>query len=227
MPERPRTGSTTGNATANAANDGHAPGCDDRELVRRVKSGQTEAYGELVRRYQDRVFNTCWRICGHLEDARDLTQDAFLKAFESLDAFRQESGFYTWIFRVAVNLSLSHRRSAGRRRMASLEGIAAAGGTQAEELARRVRRSEGDDPSPAASDAELQARIAHALSAAGGLDDEHRAVVVLRDIEGFDYRQIAAILDIPPGTVKSRLHRARMALREAMTPARTPKPGGP
>ncbi|MDO8631840.1 MAG: sigma-70 family RNA polymerase sigma factor, partial [Phycisphaerales bacterium] len=107
MPERPKPG--------NAANDGHAPGCDDRELVRRVKSGQTEAYGELVRRYQDRVFNTCWRICGHLEDARDLTQEAFLKAFESLDAFRQESGFYTWIFRVAVNLSLSHRRSAGRR----------------------------------------------------------------------------------------------------------------
>jgi RNA polymerase sigma-70 factor (ECF subfamily) len=90
-----------------------------------------------------------------------------------------------------------------------------------------VRRSEGDDPSLAASDAELQARIAHALSAAGGLDDEQRAVVVLRDIEGFDYRQIAAILDIPPGTVKSRLHRARMALREAIAPVRTPKPGGP
>ena len=91
MPERQKTGS--------AANDGQAPACDDRELVRRVQSGQTQAYGELVRRYQDRVFNTCWRICGHLEDARDLTQDAFLKAFENLDAFRQESGFYTWVFR--------------------------------------------------------------------------------------------------------------------------------
>jgi len=198
-------------------NDSQTPACDDRELVRRVQSGQTQAYGELVRRYQDRVFNTCWRICGHLEDARDLTQDAFLKAFENLDAFRQESGFYTWVFRVAVNLSLSQRRSASRRRMASLESGAATGGTQAEDLARRVRRSENDDPAQAASDADLQGRVAHALQI---LDDDHRAVVVLRDMEGLDYLQIGTILDIPPGTVKSRLHRARMALRAALSPAR-------
>src|SRR3989304_4475993 len=89
----------------------------DGELVERVQRGQTEAYGELVRRYQDRVFNACWRICGHLEDARDLTQEAFLKAFEGLGSFRQQSGFYTWIFRVAVNLSLSPRRHVRGRRV--------------------------------------------------------------------------------------------------------------
>ncbi len=215
MPERPRTG--------NASDDGRRPDVDDRELVRRVKSGQTQAYGELIRRYQDRVFNACWRICGHLEDARDLTQDAFLKAFENLGAFRQESGFYTWVFRVAVNLSLSHRRSAKRRRVVSLDsGIA--GGTQADDLARQMQCAQADESRGPVSESEAHSQIVRALQS---LDSEHRAVVVLRDIEGFDYQQIGAILDIPPGTVKSRLHRARMALREAISPARIHGQEGP
>ena len=190
------------------------------ELVERVKQGQTEAYGELVRRYQDRVFNACWRICGHLEDARDLTQEAFLKAFEGLGNFRQQSGFYTWIFRVAVNLSLSHRRNLHRRRTVSLD--AASAGTLAEELVKRespraaVRDESDDDPTRGLGEAELHAAVAGALQT---LDDDHRAVIVLRDIEGFDYQEIATILQIPPGTVKSRLFRARIALQKAIAPA--------
>jgi len=188
----------------------------DGELVERDQRGQPEAYGELVRRYQDRVFNACWRICGHLEDARDLTQEAFLKAFEGLGAFRQQSGFYTWIFRVAVNLSLSHRRNVHRRRTVSLDANPTGAGTQAEELVKRVRNDSDDDPTRAPGEAELHGAVARALHA---LDDDHRAVVVLRDIEGFDYQEIAAILQIPPGTVKSRLFRARMALQQAIDPA--------
>ena len=193
---------------------------EDVELVERVKQGQTEAYGELVRRYQDRVFNACWRICGHLEDARDLTQEAFLKAFEGLGNFRQQSGFYTWIFRVAVNLSLSHRRNLHRRRTVSLD--AASAGTLAEELVKRespraaVRDESDDDPTRGLGEAELHAAVAGALQT---LDDDHRAVIVLRDIEGFDYQEIATILQIPPGTVKSRLFRARIALQKAIAPA--------
>jgi len=191
---------------------------EDDALVERVKQGQTEAYGELVRRYQDRVFNACWRICGHLEDARDLTQEAFLKAFEGLGNFRQQSGFYTWIFRVAVNLSLSHRRNDHRRRRVSLDAGAAATGTQADELARRVRDESDDDPTRGPVEAELHAAVAGALQR---LDDDHRAVIVLRDIEGFDYQEIARILQIPLGTVKSRLFRARIALQQAIDPAIT------
>ena len=119
---------------------------EDAELVARVQRGESQAYAELVRRYQDRVFNACWRICGHLEDARDLTQEAFLKAFEGLADFRGESGFFTWIFRVAVNLSLTHRRNSQRRRMLSLDQAANPGGTQAEELVRHVRADGADDP---------------------------------------------------------------------------------
>ena len=188
---------------------------EDFELIQKVKNGQTEAYGQLVRKYQDRVFNACWRICGHLEDARDLTQEAFLRALENISAFRQRSGFYTWIFRVAVNLALSHRRRDGRRRTISLDQPTDPRGTQAADLGRRAAKERGDDPAASASNAELQARVTRALQ---GLDDDHRAVVVLRDIEGMNYSEIGEILDIPAGTVRSRLHRARMALRQAVLP---------
>lgn len=188
---------------------------EDAELVEQVKAGQAEAYGQLVSKYQDRVFNTCWRICGHLEDARDLTQEAFLKAFEGLRTFRHQSGFYTWVFRVAVNLALSHKRTARRRRTVSLDHDPQVGGTQAEALFRPTSRSREDDPGGPISDAEIQGELVRALNA---LDEEYRAVVVLRDIEGFDYQEIGAILEIPTGTVKSRLHRARAALRDAVAP---------
>lgn len=194
---------------------------EDAELIERIRQGQTAAYDELVRKYQDRVFNACWRICGHLEDARDLTQEAFLKAYEGLAGFRQESGFYTWIFRVAVNLALSHRRKTQRRREVSLEQGSRVVGSQVEGLAKQVSDRLQDDPAHAASEAELQGRVVRALQ---GLDDEHRTVIVLRDVEGFGYGEIGEILQIPPGTVKSRLHRARMALGEAVGAA--PRGGG-
>ena len=182
---------------------------DDHTLVAQVKSGQMQSYGELVRRYQDRIFNTCWRICGHLEDARDLTQEAFLKAFESLDGYRQESGFYTWIFRVATNLSISHRRNAGRKRI-MLNDQARAMRAKADGLARRTHEGNLEAQEPSGQSAGRAAALLQVL------DDEHRAAVVLRDIEGFNYQEIAEILGVPVGTVKSRLHRARMMLREAI-----------
>ena len=183
---------------------------EDAALIAKIQEGQTEVYGTLVRKYQDRVFNTCWRICGHLEDARDLTQEAFLKGFEHLSDFRGQSGFYTWIYRVAVNLALSHRRTASRRRNVSLDNVSGLVGTQAEALAEHKT---SDDPAKTASDREMHGCVAKALQA---LDDDYRAVVVLRDIEGFDYQEISEILEIPPGTVKSRLHRARSAIGETL-----------
>jgi len=188
---------------------------DDVELVERAKAGQPEAFARLVRRYQDRLFNTCWRICGHYDDALDVTQEAFAKAYENLHAFRQQSAFYSWLFRVAVNLALSHRRSAARRRTVSLDTTDSASGTQAERLVQRMRDETCETPDHAARQAEALSLVARALQE---LDDEHRTVVVLRDMEGFDYQQIGQMLDIPPGTVKSRLHRARMAIRAAIAP---------
>lgn len=171
----------------------------------------------LVARYQDRLFNTCWRICGNLEDARDITQDAFLKAYERLDSFKAESSFYTWLYRIAVNLALSFRRGSSRRRHVSLDAISE--GTQAAGLTNRAEWQAQPDPGARASSAETMRQLARALHE---LDDDFRAVVVLRDVEGFDYHEISEILEVPRGTVKSRLHRAREQLRLALETARPP-----
>ncbi len=188
---------------------------EDVQLVKMVQGGQSEAYGELVRRYEDRLFNTCWRICGNLEDARDVTQEAFMVALSKIDGFRRHSTFYTWIFRIAVNLALSHKRKAKSRRVVSLDQALDAGGSQAETLAQRVRDMKAANPSEASECSEAQGNVVRALNE---LDDDYRAVVVLRDIEGFDYHEIATILEVPIGTVKSRIHRGRNALREALLP---------
>jgi RNA polymerase sigma-70 factor (ECF subfamily) len=187
---------------------------EDVDLVKQVQAGRTEAFGTLVRKYQDRVFNACWRICGHLEDARDVTQDAFVKALEGLASFRGESGFYTWLFRIAVNLALTKRRDDARRRMLSFDGPAS-GGTQSNGLAALAVRGGSGAEDEVHDRTELRACVARALHA---LDDDQRAVVVLRDIEGFDYAEIGAILGIPEGTVKSRLHRARSSLCDVIRP---------
>jgi len=190
---------------------------EDAELVKEVMAGRTDAYAELVTKYQDRIFNACWRICGHLEDARDITQDAFVKAFENIASFRQQSNFYTWIFRVAVNLALSHRRRSRRRRTLMLDSLPDVKGTQADGLAR-LADGGSRDPAEAAGDAEMLSAAALALHA---LEEDQRVVIVLRDIEGLDYHEIGEILGIPTGTVKSRLHRGRMTLRAAIVPGPT------
>lgn len=188
---------------------------DDGDVIKKVKAGHADAYSKLVEKYQDRVFNTCWRICGHLEDARDLTQDAFLKAYESLGTFRGQSGFYTWLFRIAMNLALSHKRKERWRPTLSLDRQIAGEGSSARTLAQRLQDRSEPTPDAAAQENELTAQVAHALV---NLNEEHRVVIVLRDVEGFDYHDIGAMLEIPVGTVKSRLYRARMALREVMLP---------
>ncbi|MCH7813616.1 MAG: sigma-70 family RNA polymerase sigma factor [Planctomycetes bacterium] len=190
---------------------------DEPGLIRRMQAGEMAAFAELVRRYQDRVYNTVWRICSHTEDARDLTQEAFLKAQQSIGSFRGHSGFYTWVFRIAVNLAISHRRKAARRRTLSLDAPPAAGDSDraASGLAARMQEKVPSSPDAEAMKSEIHGHVAAALE---GLDEEFRTVVVLRDIEGLDYRQISEVLGIATGTVKSRLHRARVALREALGP---------
>ncbi len=187
----------------------------DALLVRRVQAGEPHAYTELVRKYQDRVFNACLRICGQREDAADLTQDAFLKAFAAIDEFRGASAFYTWIFRIAVNLSISHQRRQRQRATIPLDGQP---GDRAA-AARIEPAAPATEPSAGLEATETRAQVAAALAS---LDDEHRAAVVLRDIEGCDYQEIADILELPLGTVKSRIFRGRMALRARLESADRP-----
>jgi RNA polymerase sigma-70 factor (ECF subfamily) len=189
---------------------------DDATLIEQAQAGDMGAFGRLVLRYQDRVLNACWRISGNREDAQDLTQEAFLHALEKMNTFERRASFYTWVFRIAVNLSISHRRKSAKRSHLSLHNPDGRPVVdhQAATLVGRVS-AESNDPS-----AKLTARETHrvVLDAMDELDDDHRAVIVLKDIEGFDYREIGEILEVPLGTVKSRIHRARMALRDRLGP---------
>ncbi len=180
----------------------------DVELVRQAQSGVRAAFDALVVRYQDRIYNACYRMCHDPTDAADLAQTAFMKAFEGLRRFETRASFYTWLFRIAFNVTMSHRRSAGRRPR-SLDDPQG-GGTPAGE---RVTAGT-EDAGAAAERAELRERVAAALAQ---LEPEYRAAVVLKDIEDLDYAAIAEILEVPIGTVKSRIHRGRMMLRDLLS----------
>ena len=178
---------------------------DDQSLVAACRAGQTDAFGVLVRRYQDRLYPTMLRLTGSADDALDLLQDAFLRAFEKLDGFHGESSFYTWVYRIAVNLALSGRRKRRGFRVVGLDRGEATldppGDPIATDPTRPIERRERD--------ALIQAAL-------GALADDHRAVVVLKEYDGLRYDEIAAILGVPVGTVRSRLHRARLELRERL-----------
>lgn len=179
----------------------------DAELVLRAQRGDPSAFGELVVKYQDRVYNTCYRMCHNHADALDLTQSAFLKALEALPRFQVRARFFTWLFRIAVNLTLSHHRAQRRRPTLSLRHFDDDDGRRFEPAAPDGNH----EPSRHAEQVELHRRLAAALD---HLDEEFRAAVVLRDVEGLDYPTIAEILQVPVGTVKSRIHRGRMMLRD-------------
>jgi RNA polymerase sigma-70 factor (ECF subfamily) len=181
-------------------------GRSDAELVSRAQRGEPAAFAELVEKYQDRVYNTCYRMCHNQADALDLTQSTFLKALEALPRFEVRAKFYTWLFRIAVNLTLSHRRAQRRRPALTLRQFDDDG--RAFEPAAAHGAS---NPSAPTEQAELHQRLEAALQR---LDEEFRVAVVLRDVEGLEYAAIAEILDVRVGTVKSRIHRGRLMLRE-------------
>lgn len=182
----------------------------DEELVGQVLAGDGATFGEIVQRHEGRLYNTIYRLVGSAEDARDLLQDTFVKAYENLKTFRGGSSLYTWLFRIAVNTSLSHRR---RRKWVQMS--APAGDEDDPNPGNAVADTAAANPADRLVTAETEVLVQEAIN---GLDDEHRTVVVLRDIQHCDYRQIAEILEVPPGTVKSRLYRARMMLRDKLQP---------
>lgn len=191
-----------------------APADQQAQWMARAQQGDRVAYGQLVQTYQDRLYNAILRIIGDREEARDLTQEVFSRALEKIDGFRGECAPYTWFFKIAVNLSISQLRKLQRRRTFSLDAGDAPSTRedQAAGLARRVGRT-SDDPVHQAQHNEAQQQV---LSALGRLDAEYRAILVMRDIEALDYQQMADILSLPLGTLKSRLFRARLALRDEL-----------
>jgi RNA polymerase sigma-70 factor (ECF subfamily) len=176
---------------------------DDSQLIQAACRGDSIAFGLLVRKYQDRLCTALLHVCGSHDEAEDAAQDAFVQAYLKLTTFAGGSAFYTWLYRIAMNRAISRRRK--RRDETSVE---------------RTREATGLEPEDEAEQAEerllREERAGQVQRALAQLSTEHRAILVLREVEGCDYDAIAAILELPVGTVRSRLHRARLQLKEQL-----------
>ena len=187
---------------------------DDAVLVRQCQDGDSAAMQRLIVKYQDRIYNVILKICSNKDDAAELTQETFVKFIEKINTFKMQSAFYTWLFRIAVNLSLNFCR---RRFKIKMHSIYTSSGPEGENAREQLRSFFADkrevDPLVAAQNREVGRIIVDAL---GRLEDKQRVVVVLRDIEGMAYAEIAESLDVGIGTVKSRISRGRENLREIL-----------
>jgi RNA polymerase sigma-70 factor (ECF subfamily) len=187
---------------------------DDTVLVQQCRQGDSAATERLILKYQNRIYNAILRICANPDDAAELTQDTFVKVIENIDKFEGRSSFYTWAFRIGVNLTLNYCQRSVKLGLKSLDAEDNEDDNNNRGVLKEFLTDDSlPDPAVVAQNKELCRIVIKALMK---LDDAQRAVVVLRDIEGMNYAQIAETLDIELGTVRSRLSRARTNLREIM-----------
>jgi len=176
----------------------------DELLVKRSKGGDLDAFDELVRRYQGKVYTVAYRFMGNHADAGDLAQEAFIRVFQALSSFRGDSSFATWIYRIASNVCRDELRKQQRQKKVSLdEMISQNGGSP-------LLVSGDPSPQEQLERIELRDQVQRHLNELSG---DHRLILVMRDIQGLSYEEIASALDCSVGTIKSRLSRARQALK--------------
>jgi RNA polymerase sigma-70 factor (ECF subfamily) len=186
----------------------------DNELINQAKAGIETGFEQLIQRYQDRLFRAIHNDVGCPHAAEDIVQEAFVKAFLRLDSFQQQSKFYTWLYRIAINLRITHYRK-NSRPVYSLESV------DQSRLSHRV------DPSGSPDDIALRVEARQQVrDALKQLADQHRRILVLRDYEQLDYQSISEILNVRLGTVRSRLHRARCALKDEIHRKQRQTPAG-
>jgi RNA polymerase sigma factor RpoE len=191
-PEEPKAGVPTGP--------------EESELVRRARTGDLAAYDELVRRYHERVYATVYHMTANHEDANDLTQEAFIKAYQALKSFKGGSSFYTWVYRIAVNKTINFLKQRRNRAQISLNDI----DFNAEHDPDLVALISDKTPRREVSLSELQEKLNAAMQK---LSEPHRLVVTLHDVQGLSHEEIAEIMDCNIGTVRSRLFYARQQLQ--------------
>ena len=179
---------------------------DDKHMLVKARRGELSAFEELVRKYEKRVYAVALRSSGSPEDAADITQEVFLRAWRSIETFRGDSGFSTWLFRITMNMCVDHARHKQSQPQCQPLVIG-------EEDAERPIPDTAPTPEEHLDNSELGRELAAALDA---VSEEHRRIVLLRDVSGMSYTEIAEVLEISVGTVKSRLARARVALRRIL-----------
>ena len=186
----------------------------DTRLVRAIQAGDMTAFDALVHRHKDKLFNLVYRFLGDYQEADECSQEIFIKVYKSIDTFKFESTFSTWLFRIAVNTCKNRLKSSGyrwKKKTIPLENPGSSkDGNPAFEIAN-------GSPSPTAA-LEKKERWARVQKAINSLPEEQNRVVVLRDIQGLSYQEISDITGLNPGTVKSKLSRARLALKNKLNP---------
>ena len=183
---------------------------DDRRLISESLAGRTASFGVLVLRYQDRLYHVANRILDNPDDALDVVQDTFVNAYLSLASFKGDAEFFTWLYRIAFNTAISAKR---RKRPAM--SLDAAVGKDGESGIDPEDRTADVAPESAMERSEDERLLADAVAK---LSPEHRSVLVMKDIDGLKYEDIAEVMGVPIGTVRSRLHRARVELRNLLEP---------
>ena len=187
---------------------------DDDRLIEQCRQGDSAAIERLVLKYQNRIYNVVLKICADPDDAAELTQETFVKVIENLGKFEGRSSFYTWAFRIAVNLTLNYCQRNAKLAVRSLDSEEGYYDQQATHALKELL-SDDRSPDPAAM-AQNKEVYEIAIKALSQLDEAQRTVIVLRDIEGMSYARIAEVLSIELGTVRSRLSRARTKLRDIL-----------
>jgi RNA polymerase sigma-70 factor (ECF subfamily) len=185
----------------------------ERRLLRKLRERDERAFRELIDAYGDRVFNLTFRMLGNRAEAEDLAQEVFITVFKSIDQFRGESKFSTWLYRVTANHCKNRIKYLARRHERGKDEFDDERGQDDGADGPMVAPRPSPRPDQQLLGAELELVLQEAI---GELDEEQRILVVLRDVEDLSYEEICAITDLPEGTVKSRLHRARLALRKKL-----------
>ncbi len=199
-----------------ALTDAERAKLQERRLVRRLRRGDQRAFATIVRTYQQRVFNIVFRFLGNREEAEDVAQDVFVTVYQNAQNFRGDSKFSTWLYRVTVNHCknrLKYLKRRGRHMGRPLDEVAEHLMAQGSGETQPAFHAAIPRPDELAQGRQLEALI---LREMGKMDEDHRLLVVLRDIQGMSYQEMADVTGLNVGTIKSRLHRARLALKEAL-----------
>ena len=183
----------------------------ERLLIGRLKERDPSAFDEIVRRYMDKVFSLTYRMLGNRQEAEDVAQEVFITVFKTVDSFRGEAKFSTWLLRIAANQSKNRLKYLARR-ATDPDGLEDGGALDVAAAPHAMPLSgQVDGPDVLAEAAELDGLLQAGIAQ---LDEEQRLLVILRDVEEMSYEEIGEVTGLPEGTIKSRLHRARMALKE-------------
>jgi len=182
----------------------------DWNVVQRVQAGEVSAFDQLILKYRERVFAVVYNMTSNREDAADLVQEAFIKAFQSINRFQGQSSFFTWLYRIAVNTARNTMASRQRRPLDYEADL-----SESEQSVVESRMRHGDTPEAVALTDEIHRTVNDAI---GALPEDLRTAIVLREVEGLSYEEIAEAMDCPVGTVRSRIFRAREAIDRSLKP---------